>query len=112
MSTELASLATADPATLDREEIFGQLPPNRVGAADRAYMEEVLSDGFGNRESADMNARFGTAFAERFGVPSYWGILLSLRRRWRPNSTDGRDVSSLPNRVAGLRWHAQRCLCR
>jgi len=69
MSTELASLATADPATLDREEIFGQLPPNRVGAADRAYMEEVLSDGFGNRESADMNARFETAFAERFGVP-------------------------------------------
>ena len=69
MSTELEHLATVDPGTLDREEIFRHLPPNRVGEADRRYMDEVLDDGFGNKESADMPARFERAFAERFGVP-------------------------------------------
>ncbi len=46
--------------------IFNQLPKNRVGEADRAYMEEVLTDGFGNKESAHMLARFESAFAEKF----------------------------------------------
>ena len=64
----IPSLATADPTTLDAEEIFAHLPPNRVGAADRGYLEEVLTDGFGNRESADMLGRFEAAFAAKFGV--------------------------------------------
>ncbi len=50
-------------------EIFDHLPPRRVGEADRRYVEEVLADGFGNRESARMLERFEAAFAERFGVP-------------------------------------------
>ena len=64
----ISPLVSADPTTLDPEEIFAQLPPNRCGESDRAYMEEVLADGFGNRESADMLGRFETAFAEKFGV--------------------------------------------
>ena len=52
---------------LDPKAIFSQLPANRCGAADRAYMNEVLGDGFGNRESADMLARFEEAFAAKFG---------------------------------------------
>ena len=69
MTAERADLTTVDPGTLDREEIFRHLPANRVGAADRRYLDEVLADGFGNKEPADMTARFEHAFAERFGVP-------------------------------------------
>ena len=53
---------------LDAEDIFGHLPPRRCGPADRRYMDEVLDDGFGNRESAGMLRRFETAFAEKFGA--------------------------------------------
>ena len=53
---------------LEAEEIFAHLPPNRCGEADRRYVDEVLEDGFGNKESADMLARFERAFAEKFGV--------------------------------------------
>ena len=53
---------------LDAADIFAHLPPNRCGRADRRYMDEVLDDGFGNRESAGMLGRFETAFAEKFGV--------------------------------------------
>ena len=53
---------------LDPDEIFARLPPNRCGETDRRYVEEVLADGFGNKESADMLARFETAFAEKFGI--------------------------------------------
>ena len=53
----------------DPAEIFKHLPPNRVGDADRRYMNEVLDDGFGNsKDPADITARFERAFAERFGV--------------------------------------------
>jgi len=53
---------------LDPEEIFSHLPPSRCGEADRRYINEVLDDGFGNRESADMLKRFELAFAQKFGV--------------------------------------------
>ena len=69
MTSATSSLLTVDPRRLDPEEIFGHLPPTRVGEADRRYMAEVLDAGFGNWESADMIGRFETAFAERFGVP-------------------------------------------
>ena len=64
----LSPLVTMDPGKLDPEEIFGHLPPNRCGEADRRYMNEVLDDGFGNRESAHMLERFEAAFAQKFGV--------------------------------------------
>ncbi|MDE0219907.1 MAG: hypothetical protein OXJ90_11595, partial [Spirochaetaceae bacterium] len=47
MTADRADLTTVDPGTLDREEIFRHLPANRVGAADRRYLDEVLADGFG-----------------------------------------------------------------
>ena len=54
---------------LPPEEIFGQLPPRRVGGADRCYLNEVLDAGFRNTEDpADIFARFESAFARRFGV--------------------------------------------
>ena len=53
---------------LNPQELFSHLPSNRCGEADRAYMNEVLDDGFGNKESADMLARFERAFAKRFGL--------------------------------------------
>ena len=53
---------------IDPKEIFSHLPANRCGEADRRYMNEVLDDGFGNRESARMLERFELAFAEKFGV--------------------------------------------
>jgi perosamine synthetase len=53
---------------IDPKEIFSHLPANRCGEADRRYMKEVLDDGFGNRESADMLKRIELAFAEKFGV--------------------------------------------
>ena len=64
----LSPLATMDPGKLDPAEIFSRLPPNRCGEADRRYMNEVLDDGFGNRESAHMLERFEAAFAEKFDV--------------------------------------------
>ncbi len=57
-----------DTARSDPEDIFSHLPPNRCGEADRRYINEVLDDGFGNRESADMLKRFELAFAQKFGV--------------------------------------------
>ncbi len=54
--------------TLNAKEIFAQLPPNRCGEADRKYMQEVLDDGFSNKESANMLGRFESAFAEKFGA--------------------------------------------
>lgn len=57
------------PDILKPDEIFNYLPHNRVGEADRHYMNEVLDDGFGNvKDSANMVMRFETAFAEKFGV--------------------------------------------
>ena len=53
----MTSLSTVDPAQLDALALFSRLPDNRVGAADRRYVDEVLKDGFGNRESADMLGR-------------------------------------------------------
>lgn len=64
----LDTIYTCDPAKIDPGELFSKLPPNRCGEADRAYVEEVLNDGFGNRESANMLARFEEAFAKKFGV--------------------------------------------
>ncbi len=52
----------------DPKDIFSHLPPNRCGDADRRYINEVLDDGFGNRESADMIKRFEIAFVQKFGV--------------------------------------------
>lgn len=63
------SLATLDSAELDAEALFSALPTNRVGEADRRYMEEVLTAGFGNFESADMLGRFEAAFAAKFDMP-------------------------------------------
>ncbi|MDO9464715.1 MAG: DegT/DnrJ/EryC1/StrS family aminotransferase [bacterium] len=60
-------LVTMDPKKLDPAEIFSHLPANRCGDSDRKYMNEVFEDGFGNKESANMIARFETAFAEKFG---------------------------------------------
>ena len=65
---QLSPLVTAPIDELDPDDIFPHLPPNRVGARDRELLEEVLRDGFGNRESADMLRRFEEAFAEKFGV--------------------------------------------
>ena len=60
--------ATPSAAAIDADELFGRLPPGRCGEADRQYLDEVLDDGFGNKESADMLQRFERAFAETFGV--------------------------------------------
>ncbi len=66
--TPINPLVTMDPGRLDPEDVFAHLPPGRCGAADRRYLDEVLSDGFGNRESAHMVGRFESAFAEKFGA--------------------------------------------
>ena len=58
-----------DTDILDPAEIFSHLPPNRCGEADRRYMNEVLDEGFGNWETAEMLKRFELAFADKFGVP-------------------------------------------
>ncbi len=51
------------------QEIFSQLPRNRVGEADRRYMNEVLDAGFSNtKDPAGIGARFERAFAEKFRV--------------------------------------------
>ncbi|MCA9102664.1 MAG: DegT/DnrJ/EryC1/StrS family aminotransferase [Planctomycetales bacterium] len=51
------------------EEIFAELPPQRVSARDRQLLNEVLDAGFRNTEDpANIFARFEAAFAERFGV--------------------------------------------
>ena len=54
--------------TTDPKDIFSHLPANRCGEADRRYINEIMDDGFGNRESANMVERFERAFAEKFGV--------------------------------------------
>jgi len=64
----LNPIVTTDPLQLDAQEIFRHLPSGRVGEADRRYMGEVLDAGFGNFESAEMHARFESAFAKKFGV--------------------------------------------
>ena len=64
----LNPIVTTDPLQLDAQEIFRHLPSSRVGEADRRYMGEVLDAGFGNFESAEMHARFESAFAKKFGV--------------------------------------------
>ena len=52
------------------EELFAQLPPNRVGEAERRYLAEILDAGFSNKgESAGMLGRLEEAFTRRFGVP-------------------------------------------
>jgi perosamine synthetase len=61
-------IVTARPNEPDPAEIFSHLPPNRCGEVDRRYMNEVLDDGFGNKESADMLRRFESAFAAKFRV--------------------------------------------
>ena len=58
-----------DDQHLSATDIFAHLPANRFGEADRRYLDEVLADGFGNKESADMLGRFEAAFAKKFGVP-------------------------------------------
>ena len=48
-------------------ELFNRLPINRCGEADRRYLNEVLDAGFSNKkESANMLARFESAFARKF----------------------------------------------
>lgn len=64
----ISQTVTMDPRKLNAEEIFRHLPPNRVGDADRRYVEELFEAGFGNRESAGMLGRFERAFAEKFAV--------------------------------------------
>lgn len=64
----LNPLVTKDKFLLKAEEIFPHLPANRSGEADRRYMNEVLADGFGNKESANMVGKLELAFAEKFGV--------------------------------------------
>lgn len=61
-------LVSMNPDQLDPREVFSHLPPGRCGEADRRYVDEVLGDGFGNKESANMLARFEVAFAEKFGT--------------------------------------------
>jgi len=53
----LNPIVTTDPLQLDAKEIFGHLPPGRVGEADGRYMNEVFAAGFGNIESAGMLER-------------------------------------------------------
>ena len=62
------NMVTKDPATLKPEEIFSHLPSNRVGEKDLVYLNEVIRDGFGNKESAGMLKRFEASFAEKFGI--------------------------------------------
>ncbi len=62
----LNDMLTVEPQQLDGPDIFSHLPANRVGEADRRYVEEVLDAGFGNFESADMLGRFELAFAAKF----------------------------------------------
>jgi len=64
-----STLATIDPQQLDAAEIFSHLPAGRCGEADRRYIDEVLEEGFGNWESADILGRFETAFARKFEIP-------------------------------------------
>lgn len=64
----ISTLVTCDAGKLDAKELFSHLPANRCGDTDRKYMDEVLYDGFGNKESANMLARFESAFAEKFCV--------------------------------------------
>jgi len=61
-------IATVDPKDLRAEEIFCHLPANRVGEAERTYVNELFEAGFGNWESAGMLDRFERAFAEKFGT--------------------------------------------
>lgn len=50
-------------------ELFALLPPNRVGEADRRYLDEVLDAGFRNTiDPANIFQRLESAFANRFGV--------------------------------------------
>ncbi len=59
-------MKNVDQLISSKKEIFSSLPSNRCGESDRAYMQEVLDDGFGNKESANMIARFEEAFAKKF----------------------------------------------
>jgi len=68
VTSRVSPIVTTDPGLLDPAEIFGHLPPRRSGEVDRRYMDEVLDDGFGNRESAHMVGRFEAAFAEKLGA--------------------------------------------
>ena len=68
MTPAVDSIATRDPRELAAEEIFGHLPANRAGPAERRYVNEIMEDGFGNRESAGMLGRFERAFASKFGA--------------------------------------------
>ena len=61
------SIVTQDPMSLNAEELFGRLPANRVGDAEKRYVDELYEAGFGNFEPADMLGRFEAAFAEKFG---------------------------------------------
>ncbi|MBX3177606.1 MAG: DegT/DnrJ/EryC1/StrS family aminotransferase [Candidatus Hydrogenedentes bacterium] len=64
MNENLHALLEGKPA-----DLFGMLPPNRVGLADRAYLEEVLQAGFRNTiDPANILQRLESAFAARFGV--------------------------------------------
>ena len=65
----MSGLSDVNPVQLDAQTLFARLPPNRAGEADRRYLDEVLEDGLGNHESADMLSRFERAFAEKFDMP-------------------------------------------
>jgi perosamine synthetase len=67
-AAQISPLITMPIGELDGAEIFSHLPPRRCGEADRRYMDEVLDDGFGNRESAHMVGRLEAAFAAKFGA--------------------------------------------
>jgi len=60
--------ATPSAAAINVAEFFGRLLLGRCGDADRRYLNEVLDDGFGNKESADILQRFEPALAEKFVV--------------------------------------------
>jgi len=57
-----------EPSHEEAKQLFGSLPPTRVGDVDRRYVDEVLRAGFGNWESADMIGRFESAFSAKFGA--------------------------------------------
>ena len=45
MMSTVNSLVTVDPLELDAKDLFSHLPANRVGEADRRYMQELFEDG-------------------------------------------------------------------
>ncbi len=69
MSETTTNLKLREALALPPSELFALLPPKRVGAADRRYLDEVLGAGFRNTiDPANIFQRLESAFAARFGV--------------------------------------------